>query len=358
MNIETKQHLSEFFSHALQLNATDIHITHHSPFFIRTDGKLQTFNFPISYEKMHSLCMDILDSHSKAEFEKNKEVDFSFELLEIGRFRANYYHTQQHFAAAFRAISSTPPTLESLNLPKIFYDILKKDRGLILVCGATGSGKSSTISAMIDHINQTQQKHIIALEDPTEFIHPQKQSLFSYRCIGKDTASYQTGIKAALREDPDIIHIGEMRDCTTFESAIHAAQTGHLVFSTLHTNSALGAILKIVGSFRGDEQAQIRSALADSLLMVIAQTLLPKNGGGRVCALEILCNTTAISNLIREAKFHQIPAQMSLGMALGMQTQNDALKKLLQQGVITQESALNASYNQTELSNKLQGKLQ
>ena len=255
-------------------------------------------------------------------------------------------------AAAFRIIPINIPSLDELNAPQIFKHIIKREKGLILVTGPTGSGKSTTLAAMLNEINLNYRKHIITIEDPVEFVHNNKKALFSHRNIGTDATSYSRALKSAVREDPDIILVGEMRDRETISTAITAAETGHLVFGTLHTNSAIQTINRIVDSFDGSEQLQVRNMLSVSLTAVVSQSLIPKIGGGRCAVHEILINNMAISNLIRENKIHQIYSQMQLNQQqTGMSTQTQALMKVLKEGKITKENALAYSTSQQELQN-------
>jgi twitching motility protein PilT len=253
-------------------------------------------------------------------------------------------------AAAFRTIPIDVPSLDDLGSPEVYKKLVKREKGLILVTGPTGSGKSTTLAAMLNEINMTEQKHVVTVEDPVEFIHQNKKSVFSHRGVGEDTNSFAIALKYAMRQDPDIILIGEMRDKETIEAALTAAETGHLVFGTLHTSSAAGTINRIIDVFNGDEQPQIRAMLASSLVAVIAQALLPKMGGGRVAASEILITNHAISNLIREDKVHQIYSQMQLGQGdTGMQTQTQALQKFLREGKISKDVALQFANKPKEL---------
>ena len=304
--------------------ASDLHIVSRSAPQIRIDGTLVPLQIKdLTGKDIELLCYAILTDAQKSELEENKELDFALELPNIGRFRANYYYTMNgDLAAAFRIIPIEIPSLDDLKAPKIFKEIVKRERGLILVTGPTGSGKSTTLAAMLNEVNETVRKHIITVEDPVEFVHRNKLALFSHRNIGTDTQSYARALKYALRQDPDIILIGEMRDRETISIAITAAETGHLVFGTLHTNSAIQTISRITDSFEGGEQTQIRNMLSVSLTAIISQTLLPKNGGGRLAVHEILVNNHAIANLIREDKTPQIYSQMQLNQAeTGMTTQ-------------------------------------
>ncbi len=334
-------------------NASDLHLVAGSEPQVRIDGRLVPLNLPILRgDEIQNLCYTLLTEKQKKEFEENLELDFAFTVPNIGRFRANYYRTLGQIAAAYRIIPQDIPSIDELGAPQIFKEIIKREKGLVLVTGPTGSGKSTTLAAMLNEINENERKHIITIEDPVEFVHKNKKALFSHREIGLDTRSYATALKYALREDPDVILIGEMRDKETIKAALTAAETGHLVFGTLHTNSAPQTINRIIDVFGGDEQPQIRAQLSTSLVAVISQALLPKIGGGRIAVHEILVNNPAIANLIRENKVHQVYSQMQLNQQqTGMQTQSKILQKLVLQKVITKETALKYSNRPEELIN-------
>lgn len=325
--------------------ASDIHIVAGAPLCMRVEGALQPIVNAPSEEQLQTMLRGLLSESQARELERNKELDTSLAFEGFSRYRAHFYYTQNGLSAVLRVIPTTPPTLQALCAPPLFFRILRKRRGLILFCGATGSGKSSSIAAMLHQINMEQNKHIITIEDPIEFVHTPIRSHFSQRNLHSDTKNVRTAIRAALREDPDVIYIGELRDKQSFELALNAAQSGHLVFSTVHASSSVGAISRIIGSFGGDEQPQVRAALAESLLLVVAQVLVPKTGGGMVAAFEILHNTTAIAHLIRDNKLHQIETQIALGAGTGMVLLNDSLRRLVVGGQITHEQALESSYN-------------
>jgi len=333
--------------------ASDLHLVAGSEPQVRIDGKLVPLNLPkLSGEEIQNLCYSIITEKQKKIFEEELELDFSFSYQNKARFRANYYRTLGNVAAAFRIIPSQIPSIDELGAPQVFKQIVKREKGLILVTGPTGSGKSTTLAAMLNEINETEHKHILTIEDPVEFLHKNKKSLFSFRELGLDTKSYARALKYALREDPDVILIGEMRDRETIQAALTAAETGHLVFGTLHTNSAPGTINRIIDVFPADAQPQVRAQLSTSLVAVISQALLPKIGGGRIAVHEIMINTPAIANLIRENKIHQIYSQMQLNQQqTGMQTQTKELQKLLMNKIITKETALKYSNRPDELAN-------
>ena len=336
--------------------ASDLHLVSRSEPQIRIDGTLRPLELGVlTGQDIEDICYTMITDAQKSELENNKELDFAIELPNIGRFRGNYYYTMNgDLAAAFRIIPTHIPALDDLNAPNIFKEIVKREKGLILVTGPTGSGKSTTLAAMLNEINVHERKHIITVEDPVEFVHSNKKALFSHRNVGSDTFSFARALKAALREDPDIILVGEMRDRETISTAITAAETGHLVFGTLHTNSAIQTINRIIDSFEGGEQLQVRNMLSVSLTAVISQSLLPKLGGGRIAIHEILINNNAVANLVRENKVHQIYSQMQLNQQVtGMSTQTQAMMKAIQNRYISKEMAMRYSTAQQELGNIL-----
>ncbi len=343
--------MTSLFKTVVAHNASDLHLVMDSEPQVRIDGRLVPLNLPkLTGQEIQEVCYSLLTEKQKKEFEENLELDFAFSVPKVGRFRANYYRTLDNVAAAFRIIPSQIPSIDDLGLPEIFKTIIQREKGLILVTGPTGSGKSTTLAAMLNEINENEHKHIITIEDPVEFIHENKKALFSHRELGLDTKSYANALKYALREDPDVILIGEMRDQETIQAALTAAETGHLVFGTLHTNSAPGTINRIIDVFPGDVQPQIRAQLSTSLVAVISQALLPKIGGGRIAVHEILINNPAIANLIRENKIHQIYSQMQLNQQqTGMQTQTKILQKLLLNRIIDKSVALKYSNKPDEL---------
>jgi len=333
--------------------ASDLHLVSRSEPQLRLDGALKPINLPkLTGTEIEEMCYSLLTEKQKLVFEENSELDFALELEGIGRFRANFYRTMGDMAAAFRVIPIHVPSLDDLGAPLIYKQLIRREKGLVLVTGPTGSGKSTTLAAMLNEINLTESKHVITVEDPVEFVHQNKKSIFSHRNIGEDTRDFATALKYAMRQDPDIILVGEMRDKETISAALTAAETGHLVFGTLHTNSAPGTINRVIDVFGGDEQPQIRAMLSSSLVAVISQALLPKIGGGRLAASEILVVNHAIANLIREDKVHQIYSSMQLGQGdTGMQTQTQEFVRLVKGGVISRQTALQFSNKPDELRN-------
>jgi twitching motility protein PilT len=336
--------------------ASDLHLVSRSEPQIRIDGKLVALDMEkLTGTEIEEICYTLISDKQKKKLEEEKELDFAIMFPDIGRFRANYYYTMNsELAAAFRIIPIEIPSLDELNTPIVFKEIVKREKGLILVTGPTGSGKSTTLAALLNEVNLFEHRHIITIEDPVEFIHTNKKALFSHRNVGEDTKSFARALKYSMREDPDIILVGEMRDQETISTAITAAETGHLVLGTLHTNSAVQTINRIVDSFEGAEQVQVRNMLATSLYAVISQSLLPKNGGGRVAIHEIMINNAAIANLIRENKLHQIYSQMQLNQQkTGMITQTQAMMRALKSNSISKEDAIRYSTQPQELLNNL-----
>ncbi|MFA5214657.1 type IV pilus twitching motility protein PilT [Sulfuricurvum sp.] len=331
--------------------ASDLHLVSRSEPQIRIDGRLVALNLPVMDGKdIEEMAYTLLTEKQKKAFEENNELDFSIVIPEVGRFRANYYKTMDEVACAFRIIPVIIPSLDDLNAKKIFKEIIKREKGLILVTGPTGSGKSTTLAAMLNEINMNEARHIITVEDPVEFVHTNKKALFSHRNVGTDTKSFSAALKYALREDPDVILIGEMRDRETISAALTAAETGHLVFGTLHTNSAPQTINRIIDVFSGDEQPQVRAQLSTSLIAVISQALLPKIGGGRIAAQEIMITNPAIANLIREDKVHQLYSQMQLNQTgTNMTTQTQEIVEFLRKKIVSKETAMQYSNKPDEL---------
>jgi twitching motility protein PilT len=331
--------------------SSDLHLVSRSEPQIRIDGRLVALNLPVMDGKqIEEMAYSLLTEKQKKAFEEVNELDFSIVIPDVGRFRANYYKTMDDIACAFRIIPTTIPSLDDLNAKRIFKDLIKREKGLILVTGPTGSGKSTTLAAMLNEVNLNEARHIITVEDPVEFVHQNKKSLFSHRNIGTDTKSFSAALKYALRQDPDVILIGEMRDRETISAALTAAETGHLVFGTLHTNSAPGTINRIIDVFSGEEQPQVRAQLSTSLVAVISQALLPKIGGGRIAAQEVMITNPAIANLIREDKVHQMYSQMQLNQqGTGMTTQTQEIVEFLRKKLISKDTAMQYSNKPDEL---------
>ncbi|THF76943.1 type IV pilus twitching motility protein PilT [Cohnella fermenti] len=316
--------------------ASDLHITAGSPPVMRIHGKLEAIGEEkIGSEQARQMALSLLSSEQAERFEQAGELDFSCELDGLSRYRVNAYRQRGKVSIAVRTIPTAIPTMAQLQLPPILSTLALKPQGLILVTGPTGSGKSSTLAAMINHINTTERKHIVTLEDPIEYLHSHGTSIIDQREVGSDTRSFANGLRAALRQDPDVILVGEMRDLETISAAVTAAETGHLVFATLHTTDAPQTIDRIIDAFPGHQQGQIRSQLAAVLLAVVSQRLFPRmQGKGRACATEIMVNTPAVANLIRTEKIHQIKSVMQTGRALGMHTLETSIKDLLAIGAI------------------------
>jgi len=351
MEVDIKNLLRALVLH----KSSDLHLIVDCEPLIRVDGSLRALELPVlDGESLQKLCYSILSEKQKKHFEEHGELDFAYDVKDVGRFRVNFYKTLGSVSAAFRIIPTKIPTLDELGVPEIYKDLVRREKGLILVTGPTGSGKSTTLAAMLNHINETEYKHIITIEDPIEFLHTKNRSAFSFREVGRDTKSFAKALKYALRQDPDVILIGEMRDKETISAALTAAETGHLVFATLHTSSAPGTINRIIDVFEGDEQEQIRTQLATSLVAAISQALVPKEGGGRVAISEIMISNNAIANLIRSDKVYQIYSQMELNYnETGMRTQVMEMLRLYKEGLISKENAIKYSNNPAELKKAL-----
>ncbi len=338
--------IAELLTFSVKNKASDLHLSAGLPPMIRVDGDIRRINIPdLDHKEVHALIYDIMNDKQRKDYEEFLETDFSFDLPGVARFRVNAFNQERGAAAVFRTIPSEVLSLEDLNAPKFFEEVCKKPRGLILVTGPTGSGKSTTLAAMINHINQNEYAHILTVEDPIEFVHESKKSLINQREVHRDTQSFNNALRSALREDPDIILVGEMRDLETIRLALSAAETGHLVFGTLHTTSAAKTIDRIIDVFPAAEKDMIRSMLSESLQAVISQTLLKKIGGGRIAAHEIMVGTSAIRNLIREAKVAQMYSAIQTGRKEGMQTLDQNLKEQVDKGYITAKTAMVKAVN-------------
>lgn len=332
--------LDDLFRLMVKQGASDLHLTTGAPPCMRIDGQIEKLDYrDLTNEECKALIFELLNDDQRQRFSETWELDCAYQAPEIGRFRCNVFLQRKGVGAVFRFIPETIKTMDELSVPKALYDIIRAPQGLVLVTGPTGSGKSTTLAAMINEINASEKLHILTLEDPIEFVHPNKMSLMNQREVLTNTRSFTTALKAALREDPDVILVGELRDQETIALALKAAETGHLVFGTMHTMSAPKTIDRIIDTFPEDQQSQIRSALSESLKAVVSQLLLPKAGGkGRVAAHEILINNTAIGNLIRENKIFQIKSTMQTARGEGMQTLDDCLTKLMQENTISIET--------------------
>jgi twitching motility protein PilT len=332
--------IAQLLAFSVKNNASDLHLSAGVPPMIRVDGDVKRINMPaLSHKDVHSMIYDIMSDKQRKDYEEFLETDFSFEIPKLARFRVNAFNQSRGAGAVFRTIPSQIRTLDDLKAPAIFRDIAMYPRGLVLVTGPTGSGKSTTLAAMIDYVNTNKPDHIITIEDPIEFVHESKKSLINQREVHKDTLGFSEALRSALREDPDVILVGEMRDLETIRLAMTASETGHLVFGTLHTSSAAKTVDRIVDVFPANEKEMIRTMLSESLRAVISQSLLKKTGGGRIAAHEIMIGTPAIRNLIREGKIAQMYSAIQTGQAAGMQTLDQNLQELLAKGVISKEEA-------------------
>ncbi|MGB5144684.1 MAG: type IV pilus twitching motility protein PilT [Shewanella indica] len=338
--------ITELLAFSVKHNASDLHLSAGVPPMIRVDGEVRKINVPaLDHQGVHRLVYDIMNDKQRKDYEEFLEIDFSFEVPNLARFRVNAFNQSRGAAAVFRTIPSDILTLEQLGAPEIFKKIASYPRGLVLVTGPTGSGKSTTLAAMIDYVNENRHDHILTIEDPIEFVHQNKQCLINQREVHRHTYSFNAALRSALREDPDVILVGEMRDLETIRLAMTAAETGHLVFGTLHTTSAAKTIDRVVDVFPAGEKDMVRTMLSESLQAVISQTLIKKVGGGRVAAHEIMMGTPAIRNLIREDKVAQMYSAIQTGMAHGMQTLEQSLQNLVNRGLISREDAMAKSSN-------------
>jgi twitching motility protein PilT len=337
--------ISELLAFSVKNNASDLHLSSGLPPMIRVHGDVRRINLPpLEHKDVHGMIYDIMNDGQRKAYEENLECDFSFAIPGLARFRVNAFNQDRGSAAVLRTIPSKILSLETLNCPKIFADLALKPRGLVLVTGPTGSGKSTTLAGMVNHVNENEYAHILTIEDPIEFVHDSKKCLINQREVGPHTHSFSAALRSALREDPDVILVGELRDLETIRLALSAAETGHLVFGTLHTSSAAKTIDRIVDVFPGDEKEMVRAMLSESLQAVISQTLLKtKDGSGRVAAHEIMVGTPAIRNLIREAKIAQMYSAIQTGSNMGMQTLDSNLTDLVKRNIISAAAARSAA---------------
>lgn len=332
--------ITELLNFSVKQGASDLHLTAGMPPLIRVDGDIRKTNVPaMDHKEVHGLIYEIMTDKQRKDYEQFLETDFSFEVPGLARFRVNAFNQNRGAAAVFRTIPSKVLTMEQLGMGAVFKQMADTARGLVVVTGPTGSGKSTTLAAMMDYVNNTRYEHILTIEDPIEFVHESKKCLVNQREVHRDTHGFAEALRSALREDPDIILVGELRDLETIRLALTAAETGHLVFGTLHTTSAAKTIDRVIDVFPAAEKAMVRSMLSESLQAVVSQALLKKTGGGRVAAYEIMIGTPAIRNLIREDKVAQMYSAIQTGSAVGMKTLDQALKELVQKGLISREAA-------------------
>ena len=343
--------LSDYLVEAVKLGASDLHVTAGLPPMIRVDGKVRPLDHePLTPNATRELVYDVLSGDQRQRLENEWELDFSYSVPRLARFRVNVYFQKGSLGAAFRTVPGETKNLSELGLPRAVEDMTERPRGLVLVTGPTGSGKSTTLAAMIDRINETRSEHIMSVEDPIEFVHSHKRCIVNQREVNQDTRSFAAALKHVLRQDPDVILVGEMRDLETISLAVTAAETGHLVFGTLHTQDAPQTVDRIIDVFPPHQQHQIRAQLSNALQGIITQTLIPRRDGeGRVVACEVLVPTPGVRNLIREGKNHQIYSAMQTGGKFGMQTMDAALVELVRRGRISREEAEKRSSNPEEL---------
>ena len=344
----------ELLNFVREVGASDLHLSAYSAPIVRVDGRILRSKLdPLEPEDVHVLAYSIMSDEQRKLYEETLEIDFACDFRGLGRFRVNVFKTHHGDTAVLRAVSDQSYSFEELGLPEVLKDLALRDKGLILVTGPTGSGKSTTLNTIINYVNAHQRKHIITIEDPIEFVHMSNKSLINHREVGTTTHSFVNALRSALREDPDVIVVGEMRDLETTSLAITAAETGHIVFGTLHTINATKTIDRIIDQFPADRQEQIRVMLSESIAGVISQVLLRKKGGGRVAAFEVMIGTPAVANLIRENKTYQLPSILQTSGRLGMVTMEQSLIKLCKEELIDKQQALSTASEPEELKKSL-----
>lgn len=350
-------HIDELLEIVVENNSSDLHLAAGLPPIMRVDGELKAMRYtPMSPEVSQRMMYDILTDDQIQRFETDLELDCSYQLRKVARFRVNVFKDRGTIAGAMRLIPTKIPTVQQLGLPPVVEKLARRPRGLLLVTGPTGSGKSTTLAAMIHQINTERAEHIITIEDPIEYLHVHRKCIINQRELGEDTHAFENALRASLREDPDVLLVGEMRDLATMKLAITCAETGHLVLATLHTNSAAESVDRVIDVFPADEQEQIRVQLSNNLIAVLSQQLLPRAGQpGRVAAIEVMVANSAIRNLIRENKAHQMTSMIQTGASDGMQTMDQALRDLVQQSLVTYENAMQRAQNPQELEKLLSG---
>jgi twitching motility protein PilT len=340
--------ITELLTFGVQEGASDVHLSSEEPPMLRINGDIKRLEHPpLAADQVHTMVFDIMNDLQRKRFQETLDIDFSFELGDLARFRVNVFMQRRGEGAVFRTIPTKILTLDQLGMPPILKALCERERGLVLVTGPTGSGKSTTLAGMIDYINENYEGHILTVEDPIEFVHTSKKCLLNQREVGAHTESFAAALRGALREDPDVILVGEMRDLETISLALTAAETGHLVFGTLHTSSAPKTVDRVIDVFPAAQQNQVRAMFSESIEAVITQTLCKKTGGGRAAAVEILTGVPAVRNLIREGKIHQIPSVLQTGQKFGMQTLDMGLMDLVNRGVVSREEAQSKSSNPT-----------